>query len=110
MVVEFRLPLTPHPPPLPTVWQGTLPFRALALRYGADTVFTEEVIDRRVVNAIRTENPVLGTVDYVEKRGKKGIATPFQTCPALERGRLVYQIGTGDATNALRAAQVYCRL
>ncbi|CBN80498.1 conserved unknown protein [Ectocarpus siliculosus] len=89
----------------PMVRAGTLPFRALALRYGADTVFTEEVIDRRVVNAVRTENPVLGTVDYVEKRGKKGIATPFQTCPALERGRLVYQIGTGDATNALRAAQ-----
>lgn len=88
------------------MWQGTLPFRALALRYGADTVFTEEVIDRRVVNAVRTENPVLGTVDYLEKRGKKGTATPFQTCPALERGRVVYQIGTGNATNALRAAQV----
>ncbi|CAM9377686.1 unnamed protein product [Scytosiphon promiscuus] len=89
----------------PMVRAGTLPLRALALRYGADTVFTEEVIDRRVVNAVRTENPVLGTVDFVESRGKKGIATPFQTCPALEQGRLVYQIGTGDATHALRAAQ-----
>ncbi len=88
-----------------SVHQGTLPFRALALRYGADTVFTEEVIDRRVVNAVRTENPVLETIDYVEGRGKKGNATPFQTCPALERGRVVYQVGTGDATNALRAAQ-----
>lgn len=85
--------------------QGTLPFRALALRYGADTVFTEEIIDRRVVNAVRTENPILQTVDYVESRGKKGSATPFQTC-ALERDRVVYQIGTGDAANALRAAQV----
>lgn len=83
-----------------------MPFRALALRYGADTVFTEEVIDRRVVNAVRTENPLLGTVDYVESRGKKGNAIPFQTCPALERNRVVYQVGTGDAVNALRAAQV----
>ncbi|CAM9232122.1 unnamed protein product [Hapterophycus canaliculatus] len=89
----------------PMVRAGTLPLRALALRYGADTVFTEEVIDRRVVHAVRTENPLLGTVDFVESRGKKGNATPFQTCPALERGRLVYQIGTGDATHALRAAQ-----
>lgn len=88
------------------VQQGTLPFRALALRYGADTVFTEEVIDRRVVNAVRTENPLLGTVDYVESRGKKGNAIPFQTCPAIERDRVVYQVGTGDAANALRAAQV----
>ncbi|CAM9478716.1 unnamed protein product, partial [Laminaria digitata] len=88
----------------PMVRAGTLPLRALALRYGADTVFTEEIIDRRVVNAVRTENPVLGTVDYVEQRGKKGTATPFQTC-AMERERVVYQIGTGDATNALRAAQ-----
>lgn len=77
----------------------------LALRYGADTVFTEEVIDRRVVNAVRTENKVLGTVDYVEARGKKPPAVPFQTC-ALERGRAVYQIGTGDAVHALKAAQV----
>lgn len=76
------------------------------MRYGADTVFTEEVIDRRVVNAVRTENPLLGTVDYVEPRGKKGAAIPFQTCPALERNRVVYQVGTGDAANALRAAQV----
>lgn len=86
--------------------QGTLPLRALALRYGADTVFTEEVIDRRIVNAVRTENPLLGTVDYVESRGKKGNAIPFQTCPAIERDRVVYQIGTGDAAHALRAAQV----
>lgn len=59
-----------------------------------------------MVNAVRTENPVLETIDYVETRGKKGNACPFQTCPALERGRVVYQVGTGDATNALRAAQV----
>lgn len=42
----------------------------------------------------------------MESRGKKGNATPFQTCPALEQGRVVFQIGTGDATHALRAAQV----
>ena len=69
-------------------------------------MFTEEVIDRRVVNAVRTENPLLGTVDYVESRGKKGKALPFQTCPEIERNRVVYQIGTGDAVHALKAAQV----
>lgn len=88
----------------PMVRAGSLPFRVLALKYGADTVFTEEVIDRRVVNAVRTENRLLGTVDYVEARGKKPSAVPFQTC-VLERDRLVYQIGTGDSVHALRAAQ-----
>lgn len=69
-------------------------------------MFTEEVIDRRITNTVRTENLVLETVDYIETRGNKAPAVPFQTC-ALERERVVYQIGTGDATNALKAAQVH---
>lgn len=48
---------------------------------------------------------MLDTVDYVEARGKKPPALPFQTC-ALERERVVYQIGTGNAVHALKAAQV----
>ncbi|CAM9807321.1 unnamed protein product, partial [Discosporangium mesarthrocarpum] len=75
--------------------------RTLALRYEADAVFTEEVIDRRVLKSVRTENKALGTVDYVVSNAK---SLPFQTC-SLERGRVVYQIGTGASVHALKAAQ-----
>lgn len=35
---------------------GTLPMRLLALDYGADIVYTEELIDRKLLRSIRREN------------------------------------------------------
>lgn len=40
----------------PMVRMGTLPFRMLALKYGADIVFTEELIDLKLMNTVRVEN------------------------------------------------------
>ena len=50
----------------PMVRAGTIPLRLLALEYGADTVFTEELIDYGFMRTTRVVNDVLGTVDYVE--------------------------------------------
>ena len=50
---------------------GTIPLRLLALEYGADTVFTEEIIDHGFLNTTRVVNDVLGTVDYVKNAVKK---------------------------------------
>ena len=50
----------------PMVRAGTIPLRLLALEYGADTVFTEEIIDFGIMKTTRLVNDVLGTVDYVE--------------------------------------------
>ena len=50
----------------PMVKIGTLPFRLLALDYGADIVYSEEIIDKRLLFSERLENPVLGTVDYID--------------------------------------------
>ena len=49
----------------PMVRVGTLPFRLLALKRGADFIFSEELIDRRLNDCIRVENKDLGTIDYV---------------------------------------------
>jgi len=35
---------------------SSLPFRLLALEYGADIVFSEELIDYRLTQCVRVEN------------------------------------------------------
>lgn len=40
----------------PMVRVGTLPMRLLALEYGADLVYTEELIDWKLLNTRRVEN------------------------------------------------------
>ena len=42
-------------------------FRLLALRFGCDIVYTEEIIDFRLLRSTRIDNKVLGTVDYVDR-------------------------------------------
>ena len=51
----------------PMVKIGTTPTRLLALDYGADIVYTEEIIDWRILRCNRIVNPILKTVDYVDQ-------------------------------------------
>ncbi len=100
----------------PMVRIGTLPSRLLALHYGADLVYTEELIDFKMLTCrlewqlscpVSTEstiphtsiptsrrrevNSVLDTVDFVAADGR----CVFRTC-AAERERVVFQMGTAD--------------
>ncbi|XP_078046233.1 dihydrouridine synthase 2 isoform X2 [Augochlora pura] len=86
----------------PMVRIGTLPMRLLALDYGADIVYTEELIDWKLLRSFRRVNDVLGTVDYIDKTD--GTVT-FRTC-ARERDKVVLQIGTCDATRALKVGKM----
>ncbi|XP_076244192.1 dihydrouridine synthase 2 isoform X2 [Calliopsis andreniformis] len=86
----------------PMVRIGTLPMRLLALDYGADIVYTEELIDWKLLRSFRRVNDVLGTVDYIDKTD--GTVT-FRTC-LKERDKVVLQIGTCDATRALKVAKM----
>ncbi|KZC05456.1 tRNA-dihydrouridine(20) synthase [NAD(P)+]-like [Dufourea novaeangliae] len=81
---------------------GTLPMRLLALDYGADIVYTEELIDWKLLRSFRRVNDVLGTVDYIDKTD--GTVT-FRTC-LRERNKVVLQIGTCDAARALKVAKM----
>lgn len=47
----------------PMVRIGTLPMRLLALEYGADIVYTEEIVDWKLLRSLRRENGKLTTRD-----------------------------------------------
>ncbi|KAG0082810.1 tRNA-dihydrouridine(20) synthase [NAD(P)+]-like [Podila epicladia] len=82
----------------PMVRVGTLPLRLMALEYGADLVYTPEVVDKGIVGAERVVNEDNGTIDY----NVKGV-TVFRTHPS-EKDKLVFQIGSANADLALEAA------
>ncbi|KAI8599628.1 hypothetical protein EDD21DRAFT_295941, partial [Dissophora ornata] len=82
----------------PMVRVGTLPVRLMALEYGADLVYTPEVVDKGIAGAERVVNEDNGTIDYL----MKGVPV-FRTHP-IEKSKLVFQIGSANADLALQAA------
>lgn len=85
----------------PMVRVGTLPMRLLALDYGADIVYSEEIIDFKIIKCRRVENEVLGTIDFISETQD----VVFRTC-SREKDQVVFQIGTCDPERALAAARV----
>lgn len=85
----------------PMVRIGTLPTRLLALEYGADIVYSEELIDHRMILCERVVNPILNTVDFVSPDGR----ATFRTCEK-EKNRVVFQMGTADPERAVEAARL----
>jgi tRNA-dihydrouridine synthase 2 len=86
----------------PMVRVGTLPMRLLALSYGADIVYTPEIVDRKLIRTIRIENEFLGTVDYIDSVGKGSLVLRIHPS---EKNRLVVQIGSANPDLALQAAK-----
>ncbi|XP_051174599.1 tRNA-dihydrouridine(20) synthase [NAD(P)+]-like [Leptopilina boulardi] len=86
----------------PMVRIGTLPMRLLALEYGADIVYTEELIDWKLIRSVRRENDVLGTVDFIDKTDGTVV---FRTS-RREKKHVVLQIGTCDVSRALKVGQM----
>ncbi|KAI8069837.1 uncharacterized protein B0P05DRAFT_551107 [Gilbertella persicaria] len=82
----------------PMVRIGTLPMRLVALNYGADLVWSEELVDKRIIGSARQVNHATGTIDYY-----KGKSLTFSTCEA-EKGKVILQLGTANADLALQAA------
>uniref|UniRef100_A0A2K6KE99 Dihydrouridine synthase 2 n=2 Tax=Rhinopithecus TaxID=542827 RepID=A0A2K6KE99_RHIBE len=72
----------------PMVRVGTLPMRLLALDYGADIVYCEELIDLKMIQCKRVVNEVLSTVDFVAPDDR----VVFRTCER-EHNRVVFQMG-----------------
>ncbi|XP_059402067.1 tRNA-dihydrouridine(20) synthase [NAD(P)+]-like [Carassius carassius] len=85
----------------PMVRVGTLPMRLLALDYGADIVYCEELIDIKMARCERVENDVLGTVDFIAPDER----VMFRTC-SKEKSRVVFQMGTADPERALVVAKL----
>lgn len=103
----------------PMVRASTTPLRVLALKYGADFVYSEELIDRAITNSNRVINTELGTIDYIKNIGEMSakrkrkmsrngtpLAAPvlLRIDPKIESSKFVCQLGTGEAGLALQAA------
>ncbi|XP_018798631.1 PREDICTED: tRNA-dihydrouridine(20) synthase [NAD(P)+]-like [Bactrocera latifrons] len=86
----------------PMVRVGTLPMRLMALEFGADIVYTEELIDLKLMRSKRRVNAALGTIDFVDRSDGTIV---FRTC-ANERQQLVLQLGTSDAERALSVGKL----
>ncbi|XP_073328977.1 tRNA-dihydrouridine(20) synthase [NAD(P)+]-like [Pagrus major] len=85
----------------PMVRVGTLPMRLLALDYGADVVYCEELIDIKMAQCRRVVNDVLETVDFVAPDDR----VMFRTCER-EKDRVIFQMGTADPDRALIVARL----
>jgi tRNA-dihydrouridine synthase 2 len=100
----------------PMVRASTTPLRTLALEYGADFVYTEELVDRSLSDTIRVFNEETHTIDYIRDTAKLAPrvqrrlvrqgrpALIFQVDRKREAGKLVCQIGSGEPELALEAA------
>ena len=89
----------------PMVRCSTLPLRLLALRYGANTVYSEEIVDKKLIQCKRIENKLLGTIDFVSG-DRDGSQLIFRTSRQQEQGKCVFQIGTATPDLAVQAARV----
>lgn len=81
---------------------GTLPLRLLALQYGADLVYSPEIIDKKIITCQRVFQEKSGTWRYETIKDKRHV---FETHPS-EKSRLIFQLGTADPELALQAALV----
>ena len=103
----------------PMVRASTTPLRALALHYGADFVYTEELVDRSLSDTIRQVNDEMGTIDFLRDTSKLSAKVQrrmsrdpnavapimLRLDPSMERGKVVCQLGTGEPNLALEAAK-----
>eukprot|EP01116_Phalansterium_solitarium_P001844 TRINITY_DN11665_c0_g1_i1.p1 TRINITY_DN11665_c0_g1~~TRINITY_DN11665_c0_g1_i1.p1 ORF type:complete len:378 (-),score=75.85 TRINITY_DN11665_c0_g1_i1:122-1255(-) len=90
----------------PMVRVGTLPMRLTALKYGADIVYSEELIALKLRKMKRVYNKQLKTVDFVDP-SEKDPKPMFRTC-VLDHPN-VLQLGVAEAVTALEAATVVSR-
>ncbi|KAJ4297163.1 tRNA-dihydrouridine synthase 2 [Collariella sp. IMI 366227] len=98
----------------PMVRSGELPSRILALHYGADLVWGPETVDHSLIGATRRINPRTSMVEY--SRTPSHTHAPanihgvnesviYRLDPTREKNKLVFQLGTSDATRAVAAAR-----
>lgn len=95
----------------PMVRVGTLPLRTLALRYGADWVWSPEIIDKKLIT---TTKKIEGNfIDFLSERVEKDrtILSSVLKLNIEEKDRLIIQIGSSTPELAVKAAlmvEEYC--
>ncbi|EFO83781.1 hypothetical protein CRE_14205 [Caenorhabditis remanei] len=84
----------------PMVRAGRTPLRLLCLKYGADLCYTEEIVDKKLIESTRVINDALGTIDY-----RNGDDIILRLAPE-EKGRCILQIGTNSGEKAAKIAEI----
>ncbi|KAL5404049.1 hypothetical protein PMIN03_009428 [Paraphaeosphaeria minitans] len=100
----------------PMVRSGELPSRLLALKYGADLVWGPETIDRALIGTTRHLNLHTQTIEFTRlptSKLKNPTLDPdmrksviYRIHPELEKGKLIYQIGSANPELAVQAAKL----
>ncbi|KAK9455165.1 hypothetical protein V1511DRAFT_521613 [Dipodascopsis uninucleata] len=88
----------------PMVRSGELPMRLLALNYGADLVWSPEIVDKKIIGCKRVVNEKINCIDFLQP-GKSEVAV-FRTHRELEKDKVIFQLGTADPALAVEAASV----
>ena len=100
----------------PMVRSGELPSRLLALKYGADLVWGPETIDRAIIGTTRRMNPHTNTLEWsrlptsklknpaLDPENRESVL--YRIHPELEKGKLIYQMGTANPELAVKAAKM----
>ncbi|KAK9466092.1 hypothetical protein V1512DRAFT_264719 [Lipomyces arxii] len=86
----------------PMVRTGELPTRLAALKYGADLVWSPEIVDKKILTCKRVVNEKIDCVDFVQVDKETSVA--FRTHRTLEKGKVVFQLGTANPELAVAAA------
>lgn len=90
----------------PMVRSGELPMRLLALKYGADLVWSPELVDKKVIQSKRIVNQDLNTIDYIsENHQNPDKKTVILRKHSEESGKLICQLGSSDPELAVEAAK-----
>lgn len=83
----------------PMVRVSTLPFRLLALKYGAKKVFTPELIDKAIISSKKMVDQITGIISFISPETGGVI---WSTHPS-EKDYLIFQLGSADPELAVQA-------
>ncbi|KAK9370491.1 hypothetical protein V1509DRAFT_607583 [Lipomyces kononenkoae] len=86
----------------PMVRTGELPMRLCALRYGADLVWSPEIVDKKIIGCKRIVNEKIDCIDFVLPEKDNTIV--FRTHRTHERDKIIFQLGTASPELAVQAA------
>lgn len=96
----------------PMVRVNGLPFRRLAARYGADIVYSEELVDKKLLKCKPVYNEKLKTIDYISEKDKsivyqvEVVDKNSDSPTASQKVPTVLQLGTSSPEIALQVAEL----
>lgn len=96
----------------PMVRSGEFPTRLLSIKYGADLVWSPEIVDKKMLECTREWNEKTKTVDFTVSQQGKGNAQKkaiiFRTS-AAEKDKIIFQVGSANPEIAVAACKMVAK-